>query len=118
MSCPAFIAKSFAVRTAAHFAHLSSQSYAEHVALDEFYSGLLDLVDKYAEVYMGLMKRIAKFPNAPVPAADEPIQLLKDYLDLVRDEMSEDHESQALVNILAEIEELTARSVYKLENLK
>lgn len=32
MSCPQFIAESMALRTAAHLAHLSSESYAQHVA--------------------------------------------------------------------------------------
>ena len=37
MSCPKFIADSFAIRTATHLAHLSSTSYSEHVALGDFY---------------------------------------------------------------------------------
>lgn len=46
MSTPAeFVARSFAVRTAAHLAHLQSRSYAEHVALGGFYDSLIDLVD-------------------------------------------------------------------------
>ena len=58
MSCPQFIADSLALRTAAHLAHLSADSYSEHVALGEFYEALLDLVDSYAEVYMGLTQRV------------------------------------------------------------
>lgn len=117
MNCAAFIARAFAVRTAAHLAHLSSQSYAEHVALDEFYSGLADLVDKYAEIHMGLEGRIAKFPAA-TPPSHAPIPLLNDFLSAVHTEMEEDYDSQALMNVLAEIEELTARAIYKLTNLK
>lgn len=118
MSCPQFIAESFAVRTAAHFAHLSAKTYASHIALEEFYEGLLDEVDKYAEVYMGLTKQNTRWPGASVPASDDPEQLLRDYLETVRAEMAEDNDSQALLNILAEIEELTARTLYKLINLK
>lgn len=118
MSCPKFVAESFAVRTAAHLAHLSSASYAQHVALDEFYSGLLDLIDKYAEIYMGLTKRVTRWPGAAVPSSDDPEQLLRDYLETVRAEMAEDHDSQALMNTLAEVEELTTRTLYKLVNLK
>jgi hypothetical protein len=43
---------------------------------------------------------------------------MDDYLEQVRAEMAEDHGSEALKNILAEIEELTARTLYKLRNLK
>ena len=117
MSCPKFIADSLAIRTATHLAHLSATSYADHMALGEFYDELLDLVDEYAEVYMGLEKRITRFPKAEVPD-DEPVQMLKDYLKLVTEEAAEDHDSEALKNVLAEIEALTARTIYKLVNLK
>ena len=118
MSCPAFIAQSFALRTATHLAHLSSKSYAEHVALGEFYTALAGLVDEYAEIYMGLTQRIKNFP-AVTPPDDEPVQMLRDYLtEHVRPEMEEDHGSEAMKNVLAEIEALTARTIYKLVNLK
>lgn len=117
MSCPEFIAQSFAVRTAAHQLHLSSTSYAQHVALNEFYDDLLPLVDRYAEVYMGLEGQIKKFPTATVPVGN-PVDTLEDYLELVLVEQKDEHGSQGLMNILAEIEEVTAQTLYKLRFLK
>lgn len=119
MNCAKFIAESFALRTATHLAHLSTKSYAQHIALDEFYTGLLDLVDKYAEVYMGLEGQtpLSRWPEV-CPDPKEPITLLEDYLVLLKEEFEEDAEHQSLINILAEIEELTARTLYKLRNLK
>jgi hypothetical protein len=116
MSCPQFVADSFALRTSIHLAHLSSQSYAEHVALGEFYSALEDFADTYAEIYMGLEGRVKRWPGAPRPN-EEPKTMLRDYLEVVRAEMAEDLKSEALKNVLAEIEGLTARTLYKLENL-
>lgn len=116
MNCPMFIAKGFALRTAAHMAHLGTSSYAEHMALDTFYNEIVPLVDKYAEVYMGLEGQIHKFPNVPVsqgPILDQ----LTDFLDDIVVEAEEDQNSQALTNILAEIEELTAQTIYKLKFL-
>ena len=52
--------------------------------------------------------------TAVIRANAEEIADLED----VRDEQGEDKKSQALQNILAEIEELTAQTLYKLENLK
>lgn len=119
MSCPSFIAHSFAVRTAAHLAHLSSRSYAQHVALGEFYTGVLDLVDKYAEVYMGLDGDIPVFPKAKPVDHGNPVGMVSDYLETVQAEAREDeHGSQALLNILAELEELTAQTLYKMKFLK
>lgn len=118
MSCPQFISDCFAVRTAAHFLHLSSKSYAEHEALGDFYTSLIDLTDKYAEVYMGLTKQITKFPTAYHIPTGSPVELLENFLDDIQEEFDEDDSKQSLLNILAEIEELTARTLYKLRNLK
>ncbi len=117
MSCPQFIVDSFAVRTAAHLAHLSSTSYAHHKALNKFYDDLLDLVDSYAEVYMGMNTVIKTWP-APASVPTAPVALLEYYLDLIVEETGEDHESEALANILAELEALTAQTLYKLRTLK
>lgn len=117
MTCPAFIANSLAVRTAAHLAHLSSTSYAQHMALDGFYESVVPLVDKFAEVYMGLEGKIPKFPLLKGLDYDDPVELLEDYLALVLRE-TKDTESQALLNVLAELEELTAQTLYKLKFLK
>lgn len=118
MSCPQFISYTMAVRTAAHLAHLTSTSYAQHMALGDFYTSLVDLIDKYAEVYSGLEK-IPKYPSVKALDYDDPQELLGDYLELIRDETKEDeHGSQALLNILAELEELTAQTLYKLRFLK
>lgn len=119
MSCPEFIVQSFAVRDAAHLAHLTTRSYAQHMALDGFYNGLLDLIDKYAEVYTGLEGKIPVYARVKALDYDDPVELLEDYLALVKTEATEDEqESQALLNILAEMEELTAQSLYKLKFLK
>lgn len=117
MSCPKFVATSLSVRTAAHMAHLTTRSYAQHVALGEFYPALEDLADRFAEVYMGQVGEVPTYP-ALKPAADSPIPLLEEYLEDVKAEMAEDHDSEALKNILAEIEELTSRTLYKLRFLK
>jgi len=115
-SCAPFIARSFALRTAIHLLHLSSTSYAQHIALGEFYEGLVELTDRFAEVYMGLEGQIKSFPSV-APPTGKPVELLQTFLELVADEF-EEVSSQGLKNILAETEELTAQTLYKLVNLK
>lgn len=118
MSCPKFIAQAFAMRTAAHLAHLSTGSYARHMALGSFYDALLTLTDRYAETYMGLNKQMKSFPSVQTPTGD-PVDMLEDFLATVQAEQAEDEEtSEALENILSEIEELTATTIYKLRDLK
>jgi hypothetical protein len=118
-SCPTFVAEAFALRTAIHFAHLSSKSYSEHIALNEFYDGILELADKYAEVYMGLTKQVpvASWPRVELPTGT-PAEMLEEFLEDIEEEEEEDSDHQSLLNILAEMEELTAQTLYKLKNLK
>lgn len=106
-----------ALRTAAHLAHLSVESHAQHVALGDFYNALIDLVDQYAEVYMGTEGRIKSFPAATPPAGNL-IAALTAYLDKIEAEQAEDGENRALGNILDEIQALTAQTIYKLRYLK
>ena len=115
--CAELVARCFAARTTAHCNHLTTTSYAQHVALGDFYEALSDLVDAYAEIYQGTAGQIRTYPNV-VPSRSEPVKLLEDYLELVLAEQTEDTEGEALRNVLAEIEALTARSLYKLKFLK
>lgn len=119
MSCALFVTQSFAVRTAAHLAHLSSTSYAQHMALNDFYEEIVPLVDKFAEVSTGLEQKLPKYPRVVALDYDDPLELVEDYLELIRQETKGDaKDSQALLNILAELEELTAQTAYKLRFLK
>ena len=40
-------------RTQAHVFHLQTVSYTSHKALNEYYEKIIDIVDRYAEVYQG-----------------------------------------------------------------
>lgn len=39
----------FNARTNAHIAHLKTNSYAQHIALNEFYTQIVDLADRFTE---------------------------------------------------------------------
>jgi hypothetical protein len=113
MSCPEFIAESMAVRTATHILHLSTKSYAEHKTLQEFYEGLADLADRYAEVYMG-ENPVPRFPHAKIPTGSAA-EVLEGFLDVVRDELEEEADHKTKETILTEIEELVLSTLYKLK---
>jgi len=116
MSCPAFVAQSLAVRTATHLLHLTTTSYAQHKALQDFYEGLVDLTDRYAEAHMA-EAGIVRFP-AVKPPVGEAVEVLTEYLADVREELAEDGSNKTKETILSEIEELTLSALYKLKNLK
>lgn len=113
MSCPRFVAESLAVRTATHILHLTTRSYAEHKALDEFYNALVDLTDRYAEAYMGEHDNVS-FPSVKPPTGTAQ-EVLTDYLDLVRQELEDEGKHATKQTILAEIEELVLSTLYKLK---
>jgi len=49
-----FILESFNVRTQTHIYHLLTKSYAEHMAIGEFYDKLLSAIDSISEMSIGL----------------------------------------------------------------
>ena len=102
-----------AVRTATHLAHLTTRSYATHKALNAFYDGLVDLVDRYAEAHMG-EHNVTSFPSVKPPTGT-PEEILQDYLEAVRDELDEEEDHKTKETILTEIEELVLSTLYMLK---
>jgi hypothetical protein len=48
----------FQLRDVAHAKHLNTTSYAEHEALNGFYTEILELADSFLETYQGVHGRI------------------------------------------------------------
>ena len=65
----------FHARTTAHVLHLKSRSYAQHVALQGFYDGVIPLADALAEAYQGEYSLIETYPTKYSPYSD-PILLM------------------------------------------
>lgn len=114
-----FIGLLFLSRDFAHKAHLNSNSYAEHVALGDFYTGVVELADSLAEAWMGRnLKKIGEIPSLSSPKGD-PLDVLKRHLDVLMDARSfVDSKDTALNNIVDEIESLYLSTIYKLKFLK
>lgn len=97
--------------------HLSTDSFAAHQALGDYYTQIIDLVDQYAEAFMGRYKQIKKWPedfhNAKDPV--EYLTNLKDFVIEARKELPQDSELQNLVD---EIADLINSTLYKLRFLK
>jgi len=106
------------IRTFAHLLHLSSTSYAQHIALGDLYEGLPDLVDPWVEAYQGVYGRITQYPNIPaafqVQSASHFLDSCIGYLKNARGSTPQDSELQ---NMLDEISALLGSTAYKLKNL-
>jgi len=118
-ACAELVARCFAARTAAHFLHLRSTSYAQHVALNEFYTAIVDKADAYAECHMGVEGIFKSFPAIALPLGSDPLGLLTDLHDWV----SKHRDACAcgtteLANLIDEILAVIDRAYYKLKFLK
>lgn len=111
------VEKVFAARNEAHIAHWATKSYAEHVALNEFYDNIIDLVDKLVEAYQGCYGLIH------VTKLDTDLE--KDILYWLNEDVkwiAENREEisggvRSLENIIDEISDQYLTTIYKLENL-
>lgn len=110
-----FVQALFTARSAAHIAHLQTSSYAEHMALDSFYKDIVDLADRYAEASIGLAGPL-KFSESQPAMELRPMTMLKNLRSTVA-EARKACKDEALLNILAEIDELIYSTAYKVGRL-
>ena len=114
-----FASKLFEARQVAHQAHLQTRSYATHVALNEFYDGILGLADGFVETYQGEYGLITEYnvvipnikPDAIIAYLEEAVAVFKSAHSVI------DPKDSHLHNIVDEIVELTYGTLYKLKFL-
>lgn len=113
-----FIGLLFASRDYAHKAHLNTDSFAAHMALNGFYDGIVDLADGLAEAWMGRnLQKIGEIPTINPPKG-EPEKVFKRLLEVVQDTRDFCSDDTVLSNIIDEIEALYSSTIYKLKFLK
>jgi hypothetical protein len=103
--------------TNAHFAHWSTDSYAKHIALNEYYDEIVDLVDAYVEAYSGAYNQIKSFPSTYHQPKDivKYMQSLQKFIKEARKDLPEDEQLCNLIDAIADLVDSTA---YKLRFLK
>lgn len=102
----------FHSRDCMHLTHLQTLSYAEHKALDGYYTELLDLTDKLIETYFGAVgKRVSiKIPASEFINAQAHLKQLCSYIESNRNIF----EHSQLQNIIDEICALIDKTQYLL----
>ena len=114
-----FISYFFCVRTTIHLYHLAAKqtgSFAEHSALNYLYETILDYIDTLAETAQ--TEKLLDL-NVPVSKIEDPVSLnyVKYCLSYVRENRNVFPYSFQQ-NILDNIEETLAKTIYKLTFLK
>jgi len=112
------IGKTFATRDAAHREHFRTPSYAQHAALGDFYTEVVDAVDTLVETYQGMFGLVGDFTVEPV-SPDDIIAHLRDEADWIevnRDTIAGG--SNAVANLVDGVTAIYLKALYKLENLQ
>lgn len=112
-----FLATMLHSGTNTHFFHWSTDSYAKHIALGEYYDGIVDLTDTLAEAYMGKYGKISVFPSAYHQPKD-PVRYIESLQKFVADARQDLPQDSELLNIVDEIADLINSTAYKLKFLK
>ena len=60
-NCALFVATLLHSATNTHFFHWSTDSYSKHIALGEYYDGIVELTDAFAEAYRANMANSPHF---------------------------------------------------------
>mgnify|MGYP000600256799 FL=1 len=133
--CAELVARCFAARTAAHFAHLITGSYAQHMALGDFYDAVASGADEFVECYQGIFGKLTGFPDIRPSQGDITAALsdLRTWIAANREECCEayddnedgenagdrdDVDNTELANLIDNILAVVDRTLYKLKFLK
>lgn len=113
------VSRVFTARNIAHLAHWKTQSFSQHMALGDFYDGIIDSIDDIVEAYQGEFKLIGSVNLNSAPPQANIIQFLEaecEWLDKNRDAIAEGDSS--IGNLVDTLHAIYQRTLYKLKNLK
>ena len=103
-------------RDLAHLAHWKTKSYAEHVALQKFYDGVLDLIDGFVEQYQGYYGGRMDIQRADTGKSENIREMLEDrteWIEMYRYQIC-DEDEKSLQNTIDEIVRLYQGTQYLL----
>lgn len=110
------IERLFQARDIIHLAHLKTESYAQHKALDEAYGYLLEYADKFTEETQGMEEQLLDI-NIPSSSWQEPLSFLTEFKEYVMS-IRENLEYEFQKNISDELVGDLSKSIYLLTFLK
>ena len=116
-NCALFLATMLHSATNTHFFHWSTDSYAKHKALAKYYDSIVDLIDVFAESYMGKYGKFTTFPSVYHQPKD-PIRYMESLQSFVQEARQDLPQDSELQNIIDEIADLINSTTYKLNFLK
>ena len=119
MSCETFLGELFLARDMAHSVHLNTRSYAKHKALNEFYDGIIELADAFAEAYQGRYGLIGPVARQNTRKTTNMVNFLTEQLERLEANRYKvcPKDDSPLQNLMDEIFTLYLSTLYKLRFL-
>lgn len=106
-------------RTQAHVFHLQTKSYAEHMALNAYYDGIVPIVDAIAEAYQGkhgIIENIKSFSIDQYSSKEDVIKYFEE-LGKVTESIQKKFDDTYIQNLVDTATELIYSTKYKIEML-
>ena len=110
-------ARARALATTTHFAHLSTDSFSEHMALATFYEEIVETIDSFCEAYIGQYGKFITLP-AVVPQMQIAVDAILEFRAWIAENRTLITDDSSLQNIIDESVELCNTTIYKLQKLK
>jgi hypothetical protein len=107
-------------RNQAHVFHLQTKSYAEHIALNGYYDGIVALFDAIVESYQGkygIIKTFKTFKVEQYRNNKKTISYFERLLDII-EENRDSVDDSFIQNQIDTVQELINSTLYKLKFLK
>ena len=113
------IAIMFLSREVAHREHLSTKSFAQHMALGSFYDDIIENADSIAEAYQGRHGLIGKIPMLTEDATGDIADILEKHLGMIEKlrYTAVEKSDTAIQNLIDTAVETYLSTLYKLRNL-
>ena len=111
------IQRVFVTRNMAHLAHWKTKSYSQHMALGDFYDGIVDGIDKIVEAHQGVFG-LVEVDSIPAAKGGDIIKHLQSecvWIAQNREKIAQN--VAAIENLIDGLSETYMTTIYKLKNL-
>lgn len=111
------ISRVFAARDVTHREHWRTKSYAQHIALGEFYDAVVDQIDEIVECNQSQFGLVGDFQveTSPVSNITTWLQSEMDWIASNRNDLSQGNNS--IANLIDGLVAIYQRTIYKLTHL-
>lgn len=117
-----FINRLFESREQTHVFHLQSDSNSEHLALEDYYTDILDYIDDLVEIWQGQYDKIGEYQVIKDREYDktDPIKYLQDLAEWIQTNKFDyiKEEDTHLVSMVDDVVGIIYKTLYKLRFLK